>query len=134
MRDSPLGPRLQLVRDVAVLQIKLVVDGMRDAVLIPVSLIAAAWGLLRGGENAGRELRRVLNLARRSERWINVFGHETPLDRPHPVSSLDHLLARVESIVLEQNRKGRNTEEARAAIKAAMEDMSAESSRPESEE
>ena len=115
---------MQLIRDVTVLQIKLLVDGLRDALLVPVSLLAAILGLLRGGENADQEFQRVLKLARRSERWINVFGHDTSWGRPDSANSLDHLLDRVETVVMEQYRKGRSTEEARAAINAAGDESS----------
>jgi len=119
---------MQLIRDVAVLQIKLLIDGLRDALLVPVSLLAGFIGLLRGGENADQEFQRVLKLARRSERWINVFGHESSWGRPDPASSLDQLLDRVETVVTEQYRKGRSTEEARAAINAALEEAAGDSS------
>ena len=117
------NPRLQLARDAAILQLKLLVDGLRDAMLIPVSLLAAVLGIVRGGEDADREFLRVLKLGRRSERWINLFGHQAPLGRRHPTGSIDQLLDQVESVVMEQYSKGRNTEEARAAIEAAMDSV-----------
>jgi len=110
------SPRAELLRQAAVLQFKLVVDGIRDALLIPLSLVAAMIGLARGGENADEEFRRVIKLGRRSERWINLWGHQAPLRRNHPVGSLDTLLDRVEEVVMDQYRKGRSEEEARAAI------------------
>jgi len=120
MNDKTTNPRVKLVRDTAVLQLKLMVDGIRDALLIPVSLLSAVLGLIRGGDEADREFQRVLKWGRRSERWINLFGHQSPLGRSHPGGSMDLLLDQVEDVVLEQYRRGRNTEEARAAIKAAL--------------
>ena len=114
------NPRLQLARDTAILQLKLLVDGLRDAMLIPISLLAALLGFVRGGEESDREFLRVLKLGRRSERWINLFCHQPPLGHRHPTGSFDQLLDQVESVVMEQYRKGQNTEEARAAIEAAM--------------
>lgn len=128
--ESTPNYRNRLFRDLVVLQLKLVVDGLRDAVLIPVSLVAAILGLVRGGEDADQEFRRVIKMGRRSERWINLFGHEAPLGRSGPVSSLDLLLERVEDVVMEQYTKGANTEEARAAIKAAADSFKADDSRP----
>jgi hypothetical protein len=122
MSESTRSPRQQLVREAAVLQLKLLVDGIRDALLIPVSLVAALIGLVRGGPDADREFRHVLKLGRRSERWINLFGHRPPLLRSHPGGSLDMLLDRVEETVMEQYRKGRNVEEARNAISAALQE------------
>ena len=117
---APANHRAVLVRNSVVLQLKLVVDGLRDATLIPLALIATVLGLMRGGEDADREFRRVIKLGRRSERWINLFGHEVPSGRTGPGSSLDQLLERVEAVVVEQHSKGRSTDEARAAIKAAL--------------
>jgi hypothetical protein len=114
------SPRAELLRQAAVLQFKLVVDGIRDALLIPLSLVAAMIGLARGGENADEEFRRVIKLGRRSERWINLWGHQAPLRRNHPVGSLDTLLDRVEEVVMDQYRKGRSEEEARAAIRKVL--------------
>jgi hypothetical protein len=99
--------RTDLVRDAAVLQLKLLVDGLRDALLIPISLVAALLGLLRGGPDCDREFRRVIKLGRRSERWINLFGHHQPLGRSQPGGSMDSIIEQVESTVLEQYRQGR---------------------------
>ncbi len=50
MTEDEQGTRLQLMCDVAVLQIKLLVDGLRDALLIPVSLVASILNLMQGLE------------------------------------------------------------------------------------
>ncbi|MEJ8567076.1 hypothetical protein [Elongatibacter sediminis] len=121
MKEStPPSGRRQLARDATILQLKLLIDGFRDALLIPLSLGAALIGLIRGGPNADREYQRVLKLGRRSDRWINLFGHQPPSHRSHPGGSLDTLLDRVEDVVTEQYRKGRDADEARAAIRAAL--------------
>jgi len=98
-----------LIREVAVFQVKLLADGFRDAVLIPVSLIAALIGLLRGGDKPDREYRRVIKLGRRSERWINLFGQQRSLGRPHPADSIDSVLGQVESTIVKQYKKGKAT-------------------------
>jgi hypothetical protein len=126
MNSSSQNPRIDLLRKTAVLQLKLLADGLRDAILIPVSMIAALIGLLRGGNNCDREFRRVVNLGRRSERWINLFGHHPPLDTSHPAGSIDAMLNQVESVVLEQYRKGRSTAETREAVSDAMKSDSTE--------
>jgi hypothetical protein len=130
MNESSPDYRARLLRDVLVLQLKLLLDGIRDAALIPISLVAAILGLLRGGADADLEFRRVIKLGRRSERWINLFGHEAPLGRARPGGSLDQLLDRVEDVVMEQYSKGGNTEDARAAIKAAADDFKPDDSGP----
>ena len=115
MNDTPSAsrnPRTDLVRDATVLQLKLLADGLRDALLIPLALVAALLGLLRGGPDCDRELRRVVKLGRRSERWINLFGHQKPLGRSHPTSSMDSIIEQVESTVLDQYRRGRKAADA----------------------
>jgi len=121
MNKANQSPRFTLIRETAVLQLKLIADGFRDAILIPISLLATLIGLLRGGEDCDREYRRLIKLGRRSERWINLFGHQPPLGISHPAGSMDKILNQVESVVLDQYKKGRSTAETRAAVKQAME-------------
>ena len=116
MTQKPPSTRIQLLRNGTVFQLKLLADGIRDAVLIPVAFAATLIGLIRGGKDPGYELDRVLKFGRRSERWINLFGHHNPAKRRHPGGSMDNLLDRVEEVVTEQYQKGKSTEEARAAI------------------
>ncbi len=120
MNSSSDSPRITLIRETAILQLKLIADGFRDALLIPVSLLAALIGLLRGGEDCDREYRRVIKLGRRSERWINLFGHQQPFGLSHPAGSMDKILNQVEAVVMDQYKKGRSTEETRAAVSKAM--------------
>ena len=105
MNHEPRSPRANLIREAAILQIKLIADGFRDALLIPVSLFAAFMGLLRGGEEADREFRRVIKLGRRSKRWLPLFGKQRPLGRPHPADSIDTVLGQVESTLVKQYKR-----------------------------
>jgi hypothetical protein len=107
MNHSSPGPRTELFREAATLQIKLLVDGMRDAILIPLSIVAALIGLLRGGPDCDREFRRVIKLGRRSERWINLFGQQRPLRNDSATGSMDSILSQVEDAVVEKYRRGK---------------------------
>lgn len=120
MNDQPRNPREQLLRDALTLQLKLLADGFRDALLIPISFVAALVGLVRGGADCDAEFRRVIELGRRSERWINLFGEQEPLTPDSPVGSIDRILAQVETVVVEQRRKGRSAAEIRDAIRDAL--------------
>jgi hypothetical protein len=111
MSPETRSPRVKLIREAAVLQIKLLVDGFRDALLIPVSLVAALIGLLRGGDEPEREYRKVIKLGRRSERWINLFGCQRPLGKSHPIGSMDNVLGQMESAVMEHYKKERTGKE-----------------------
>ena len=100
-------PRIELLREATILQIKLLVDGLRDAILVPISMLAALIGLIRGGADCDREFRNVIKLGRRSERWINLFGHQRPLRGSGTAGSMDSILDQVESAVTEQYRRNR---------------------------
>ena len=67
--------RANLVWATLVFQAKLVVDGLRDLILVPISLVAAVFGLIAGGSDPGRYFEQVLRFGRRTETWINLFGH-----------------------------------------------------------
>ncbi len=69
------GPdRWTLIRDLAVFQVKLLFDGFRDLLLLPISLIAGFVSLIKGGRTPSSEFYDLLKLGRRSEHWINLFG------------------------------------------------------------
>lgn len=121
MNNSKESPRIRLIRESATLQLKLVADGLRDALLIPVSLVATVIGLLRGGDDCDLEFHRVIKLGRRSERWINLFGHQRPLGFGNPAGSMDRVLEQVEAIVVEQYRKGKSAAEARDKVRRVIE-------------
>ncbi len=71
--NSQVNPRAEVFRDTLVLQLKLIVDGLRDLVLMPVCLVASLWGLVRHSKNPGRYLYRVLSYGKLSEKWIGLF-------------------------------------------------------------
>lgn len=131
MNKQTENPRIQLIREAAVLQLKLVADGFRDALLIPISLIAALIGVLRGGEDCDREYRDVIKLGRRSERWINLFGHHHPIGFGNPAGSMDRVLEQVETIVVEQYKKGKSAVEAREEVRKVIEKETGEETEPE---
>lgn len=68
--------RAELLWRLLVFQLKLVMDGLRDIALVPVSLIAGVIGIVRGGPDADRPFEDVLQFGRRTESWINLFGHQ----------------------------------------------------------
>lgn len=120
MSDKQKSPRIKLIRDAAIFQLKLVADGIRDAILIPLSFVAALVGLVRGGKDCNTEFLRVISLGRRSEKWINLFGHQDPVDGTHPAGSMDRILEQVETVVIDQYRKGRDATETRAAVRRVL--------------
>lgn len=102
-QSGPGVGRFELARDAVVFQVKLAVDGFRDLLLIPVSLIAAAISFLGGG----REFYDVVRFGKRTERWIDLFSaaeHDQPKD---DVPSIDEMVAQVESYLRSETNQGR---------------------------
>ena len=123
--DAPT--RWQLIRDLAVFQLKLVIDALRDVVLSAISLVAGVVDLVRGGETPGRYFYDVLLAGRRSEAWINLWG-EADRVAPRPgdaeSASLDAMLERVEQLLVEQVERGGVTAAAKAAIDRSLDTIS----------
>ena len=138
------GPdRWTLIRDVAVLQVKLIVDGLRDFILVPISLVAGLISLFSAGDPAGNEFYRLLRIGRRTERWINLFGAadrvpdcapDCPPDQaadavPFPEEDIDAIVGRVEAFVVDEYRKGGVTRQAKDRLDRAIEALNQMASR-----
>ena len=123
MSESKPSRRGALVRESALFQLKLLADGLRDFLLVPVSLAATVVGLLRSSEDPEVEFNRVLDLGRQSERWINLFGTHDPLDAAGPAGSIDQLVTRAEEILREQSREGGVSENASTALTKALDSL-----------
>src|SRR3954454_11092079 len=66
--------RWKFIRDVVVFQIKLLLDNLRDLVLMPVALAAAIIDLLYRGEREGALFYKVLRWGAHSEEVIDVYS------------------------------------------------------------
>ena len=120
MGDTSNSKRGELVRNSVVFQLKLMADGFRDLVLLPVSLIATLIGLLRGGDEPEREFLQVIEIGRGTERWINLFGnHDAPEDS-NMVASSDALFIKVEEMLKQQYLALGTSQSAQAEIDEAL--------------
>ena len=121
------SPSWVLIRDVAALQVKLVIDGLRDLILVPASLVAGIVSLARS-ENGkpGAEFYQLVNLGLQSERWINLFGaiRNAPpevTEQDHfGTSDMDELIGRVEDYVVDEYRRGGVTAQAKEQFDKAL--------------
>jgi hypothetical protein len=120
MSDHNSSPRAALVRKSLVFQLKLLADGLRDFVMVPVSLVATAVGLIRSAEDPEREFQQVLDLGRETERMINLFGtHESDTG----TTDLDKLVDHVEKLLREQVRRGDVSGSAGTALDSALQKL-----------
>ena len=120
MSESNTSKRGELVRDAVLFQMKLMADGFRDLVLMPLSLVAVLAGLVRGGADADREFEEVLKLGRRSERWINLFGRHGSREYASAVVSIDALFDKVEETLKKQYAAAGTSSKAQAEIDEAL--------------
>jgi hypothetical protein len=120
MSETTPSKRGELVRQSVVFQLKLVTDGIRDLVLVPISFIATIIGLIRGGEEPEREYKQILELGRQSERWINLFGNHDLPDDPRSSASIDVLFNRVEETLKQHYKAAGTSKSAQAEIDEAL--------------
>ena len=120
MSDTDESKRGTLVRNAVVFQLKLMADGLRDLVLLPVSLVATVIGLLRGGDEPEREFLQVIQIGRESEQWINLFGNHNVGNESHAVASIDALFTKVEDTLKQHYKAAGTSESAQAEIDEAL--------------
>ncbi len=123
MNDPELdrrGPRWLFIRDVVVFQLKLVLDGLRDALMIPVSIAAAVVDLLIPGPEHSGLFYRVVALGRSSEGYIDLFEAADRVEprtaMPGGEAGVDELFRKFEGFLQEQDRKGGLTSTARVRV------------------
>ncbi|MFZ2100783.1 MAG: hypothetical protein WAU86_09490, partial [Oricola sp.] len=71
--DMAGATRGALVRRLAVFQVKLFADGLRDLVMSPVSIAAAGVGLLFGGRDPHGPFDRLMEAGHITDNWIDLF-------------------------------------------------------------
>jgi hypothetical protein len=90
--------RKSLVRDVLLLQLKLLLGAARDLAVVPVTLTAAAIDLILSRRQAPRYFHQVLRFGEHSDRWIDVWSAGRSEEEPQR-GNVDALLASVEEVV-----------------------------------
>ncbi len=117
-----------LIRDVVVFQFKLIVDGLRDFVLVPISLAAGLLSFVSGKDGKpGAQFYQLLATGKQSEHWIDLFGalRNAPPDidqpMPFPDGNMDEVLDNIEAFVINEEKRGGITAQARERFEKALE-------------
>ena len=122
--------RWKFWRDVAVFQLKMFLDNVRDLVLMPVSLAAALIDLLLKGEREGALFYRVLRWGSHSEDVIDVYSaikeHDPGNFRVSPAFTVDAVIARLEGVVVREVEKGGTAATIKSAMDRAIDQLHAE--------
>jgi hypothetical protein len=94
--------RSEVIRDTFVIQLKLIVDGLRDLMLMPLVIGATIAGLLMHTKHPGRYLYRLLSYGKASEKYIGLFD-EADKDHLQEVDlkeqKLDDLLRKTQTVL-----------------------------------
>jgi len=131
MNETDTSKRGDLVRNSIVFQVKLMADGFRDLVLIPVSFFAAVIGLLRGGDEPEREFNQVIDIGRESEQWINLFGNHDVPENSNMGTSIDVVFAKVEEALKQQYKADGTSKSTQAEIDEALQTAHDKARQPE---
>ena len=90
------NPNQKLFREVAHFQIKLWLEALRDVVLIPATLIAAALDLALSRQQKPRYFRDLIEMGRRSDEWIDPWAKVASEVRP---TNADAVLDQIETLL-----------------------------------
>lgn len=120
---APNSERWILLRDIGVIQAKLIVDGLRDLILVPATLIAGIVSLVKSeGDRPGPQFYNLLAVGKQSEHWINLFGalENSPENlkqkRHFGEGDIDDLLGKFESFVVDEFKRGGVTAQAKERL------------------
>ncbi len=98
--------RWVILRDLVIFQTKLAMDGLKDLVFMPISIVAAALDLVLPGPRPGHRFYAVLRLGETFDRWLSLFGAATKADATEDGlfgasrAGSPSLLGRLEEIVI----------------------------------
>jgi hypothetical protein len=118
---DPRAQRWQLLRDVIVLQAKLILEGMKDIVLGPIAIAAAFFGIAFEPKQPRRHFDALMRAGRDFERWVDLYGAGE--EHGGQGQGLDAHVRKLEALVLEQHAKGGVTQKAKDAIDRAIESL-----------
>ena len=125
MSETESSKRNQLLRRVVTFQLKLMADGLRDLVLLPVSLVAALIGFMRGGDEPERELNQVMEYGRQTEEWIDLFEQRASEEHhssrnAHSLASIDAVFNTVEEALKQSYQSGSTSDDVQSEIDEAL--------------
>lgn len=111
--------RWRLIRDVLVFQAKMVLEATRDVALPLATAGAGLLGLLGwGGRHPEDLFHRVLRLGARFDLWLDLYAPVGEAGRAETAApgGIDRWFGELESLLVEQHRRGQLTRSAKDAI------------------
>lgn len=101
-----------LLRDLIIFQVKLLLDGLKDIVLSPLSIAAVLWDLVPS-RNAprGKAFYQILKVGERFDLWLNLYNPSHAQRQDHEglleagVHSADSLMGKLEQLARAEAQK-----------------------------
>ncbi len=129
--DAGADARWRFLRDVAVFEFKMVLDNIRDFLLIPASLVVALLDLVFRGEREGERFYRLLKWGRHSESMIDVYSCIEDSDEPPAFDeqtlkqtySVDAVVARLEGVIAREVERGGTAATVKQAVDKAIDQI-----------
>ncbi|MDX1648777.1 MAG: hypothetical protein R3263_02885, partial [Myxococcota bacterium] len=124
--EDPRALRWALIRDLAHFSGKAALEALGAQAQIPVARVAGVAGQLFHPRDPAFLFREVLRLGDRFDRFVDIFGAERrrrageALDAGAQPASFDELAERVERVLVEQQRLGAITSQAKDAVDRAL--------------
>ena len=121
--------RGQVIRDVMIFQAKLFMDGARDVILVPISLVAALIDVFDNSRKPGYHFYRAVRFGRETERFIHLFEAADRLEREEGEGlglggrSIDSMVSAVENRVVEEYKRGDLSASAKGALDRLLEEL-----------
>lgn len=107
-----MGPNDRtILRDLAIFQVKLLLDGLKDIVLAPLSAVAALADVLRPGNDGGKRFYAVIRMGERFDRWLNLYGAAEKAGESEDGllggerAPADSMLGRIESLLFDERER-----------------------------
>jgi hypothetical protein len=120
--DEPRG-RWPFIRDVLLLQVKLLIGNVHNLVLVPATTVAAVLDLIFKSGRHGSRFYRVLEWGRRADEAIGLYG---ALDRHDDLKrrfTVDALVSRVEEAIVREYARGGTAGNVKAAVDRVLDQL-----------
>ncbi|MFO1493161.1 MAG: hypothetical protein U1F26_00695 [Lysobacterales bacterium] len=95
MSTPATARRLRVLRELGRFQLKLMLDALRDLVMSPWSMAAAALDVLKAGRQEPEHFAAVIRAGRKTEEWIDLWGENA--EGSGDAQRVDQLIERLES-------------------------------------
>ncbi|HEY1614451.1 MAG TPA: hypothetical protein VGF97_12245 [Rhizomicrobium sp.] len=122
--DDEAHSRWHFLRDVLVLQLKLLIGNLHNFVLIPATLAAALVDLLFKSERHGSRFYRVLDWGRQAEEAIGLYSaldrHDREMKHDYTV---DALISQIETAVVREYEKGGTAADVKKAVDSVLDGL-----------